>query len=88
MSTEQKLKRAFDFQRFEKNAGLEKLISESEKRFAGELSDESLSHVNAAGEVGGSDPAGEGSVWKGMENENGSEFEKGSRYWEGWQNRP
>lgn len=45
---EKKLKRLFDYQRFERNEHLEKLISKTESR-ARELSDEDLSFVNAAG---------------------------------------
>ena len=47
---EKKLKMLFDYQRFEKNAKLEKLISETEDSFANELSDDELFFVNAAGE--------------------------------------
>ena len=50
-NTEQKLKKLFDFQRFEKNERLEKLIRETESRYAAELSDDDLSLVNAAGEI-------------------------------------
>ena len=48
---EDKLKKLFDYQRFEKNGSLEELIRETEKQYAGELSDEDLSLVNAAGEI-------------------------------------
>ncbi len=48
--TEKKLKALFDYQRFEKNAGLESLISETMSRYDGELSDGDLSLVSAAGE--------------------------------------
>ena len=47
---ENKLKKLFDYQRFEQNDKLEKLIHETESRYARELSDEDLSLVNAAGE--------------------------------------
>ncbi len=47
---EKKLKMLFDYQRFEKNAKLEKLISETQDSFAKELSDDELLFVNAAGE--------------------------------------
>ena len=52
---EKKLKKLFDYQRFEKNERLEKIIRETESRYAKELSDDDLSLVNAAGEtqVGG-----------------------------------
>ena len=48
---ENKLKKLFDYQRFEKNEKLEKLINEAEWRYAAELSDDDLSKVNAAGEA-------------------------------------
>ena len=47
---EKKLKKLFDYQRFEKNERLEKIIKETESRYGGELSDDELSFVNAAGE--------------------------------------
>ena len=47
---EKKLKKLFDYQRFERNERLEKLISETESRYAKNLSDDDLSFVNAAGE--------------------------------------
>lgn len=60
----------FDYQRFEKNAGIEKMIAESESRFAEALSDDALASVSAAGECAlpmtgaqngaGDDPAGNG----------------------------
>ena len=51
MNTEQKLKKLFDYQRFEKNSKLENLIRETENRYYTELSDDDLSFVNAAGET-------------------------------------
>ena len=50
---EKKLKKLFDYQRFEQNAKLEKLIQETENRYAKELSEEDLSLVSAAGEIKG-----------------------------------
>lgn len=47
---EKKLKKLFDYQRFEQNDKLEKLIHETESRYAKGLSDDDLSFVNAAGE--------------------------------------
>lgn len=44
------LQTLFDYQRFEKNARLEKLIGETEERYAAALSDDELGLVNAAGE--------------------------------------
>lgn len=48
---ENKLKALFDYQRFEKNEKLERLIRETETRYAAKLSDDALSLVNAAGEL-------------------------------------
>ncbi|MBQ0091765.1 MAG: hypothetical protein KBS45_00350 [Clostridiales bacterium] len=48
--TETLLRTLFDYQRFEPNARLSSLIAESEKRQNGELSDDDLSRVAAAGE--------------------------------------
>ena len=50
MKIEKKLNRLFDYQRFEKNDRLEKLIQETESQFRMELSDESLELVSAAGD--------------------------------------
>ena len=47
---EQKIKTLFDYQRFENNPRLGKLIAETESRYAVELSDEELFMVAAAGE--------------------------------------
>lgn len=56
---EKKLKKLFDYQRFEKNERLEKIIEETESRYAQELSDDDLSLVNAAGEPEiGTNPGG------------------------------
>ena len=51
MMMEKKLKALFDYQRFEHNEKLEKLIQETESRYAQELSDNDLMLVNAAGEI-------------------------------------
>lgn len=48
---EKKLKKLFDYQRFEQNEKLEKLIYETENRYAKELSEEDLSLVSAAGDM-------------------------------------
>ena len=49
---EKKLKKLLDYQKFEQNPRLQKLIGESEARLeAAELSDESLEMVSAAGEA-------------------------------------
>ena len=47
---ENKLNKLFDYQRFEQNEKLEKLIYETESRYAKGLSDDDLFLVNAAGE--------------------------------------
>ena len=46
---EKKLNQLFDYQRFEKNKRLDRVIRQVESDFAMQLSDESLSFVNAAG---------------------------------------
>ena len=51
-NTEHKLKKLFDFQKFEKNQRLSKMINEAESEGV-LLSDEELSFVNAAGEQSG-----------------------------------
>ena len=48
---EKKLKKLFDYQQFEKNPELEKLIAQTCDKYSGELSDDVLSQVNAAGEI-------------------------------------
>ena len=45
-----KLKRLFDYQRFEGNSRLQKLIGETEARSGAELSDDQLELVSAAGD--------------------------------------
>ena len=47
-NTEQKLKKLFDFQKFEQNQKLSKMINEAESEGV-LLSDEELAQVNAAG---------------------------------------
>ncbi len=47
---EKKLRQMMDYQRFENNPALSKIISDAESRFAAmELSDDDLDFVNAAG---------------------------------------
>lgn len=48
---EKKLKMMFDFQRFENNAKLSKLIAETETRFKKQLDDDELELIAAAGEA-------------------------------------
>lgn len=87
---EKKLKALFDYQRFEKNARLEKLISETGDRYTRELDDNELGLVNAAGEftvpggtIGGN-PADAGS-WYGVDDPEPG-FDRGSRLPPGWIN--
>lgn len=47
---ESSLKQLFDFQRFQNNDRLARMISETESRYIKELNDEDLSFVSAAGE--------------------------------------
>ena len=62
---EQKLKRLFDYQRFQKNSRLDALLAEAEGRCA-EVDDDALELVSAAGDdslmeygiVEGADPVG------------------------------
>ena len=51
MNTENKLKRLFDYQRFESNTRLTEIIAETESRYAAELNDNELEMVNAAGDI-------------------------------------
>lgn len=46
---ENKIKALFDFQRFQGNKRLAEMIAEAEQSLNGELSDEELSYVSAAG---------------------------------------
>lgn len=48
--TEEKLKKLFEFARFEKDPRIEKLADETLRRYPVELSDDALGFVNAAGE--------------------------------------
>lgn len=48
---ENKLKSAFEFQRFSPNSRLSKLIAETEAKYGAEISDDDLDFVNAAGEI-------------------------------------
>lgn len=52
MSIGKKLKSLFEFQKFENNSRLGKIISETENRYASELSDSDMENVAAAGEIG------------------------------------
>ena len=47
---ERRLSRLFDYQRFEQNDKLEKLIHETEGRYLNALSEDELSLVSAAGD--------------------------------------
>lgn len=48
---EKTLKVLFDFQNFSGNPRLAKIISETEKRYCGTLSDDDLKNLSAAGEL-------------------------------------
>ena len=48
---ENKLKRLFEYQKFEQNERLAKLIAETEARQAAEISDDDLELVAAAGDI-------------------------------------
>ncbi|MCQ2472252.1 MAG: hypothetical protein MJ147_09485 [Clostridia bacterium] len=48
---ENKIKRLFEYQKFEQNGRLAKLIAETEARQTAELSDDELELVAAAGEM-------------------------------------
>ena len=48
---ENKLKKLFEYQKFEQNERLAKLIAETEARQAAEISDDDLEMVTAAGEI-------------------------------------
>lgn len=52
MGIEKKLKSLFEFQKFEKNSRMEKIISETESRYASELSDNDVANIAAAGDTG------------------------------------
>ena len=57
---ERKLRQLFDYQKFENNAALAAIIADTESRMNRELSDDDLSFVAAAGEVGANfDPPNE-----------------------------
>lgn len=47
---EQKLKRLFDYQKFQHNSRLEAMLAEAEGRYEGSLSDAALEMVSAAGD--------------------------------------
>ena len=48
---EKLLKTLFDFQKFESDPELAKLISETESRYAEALTEDDLALINAAGEI-------------------------------------
>ena len=48
---ENKLRKIFEYQRFENNSRLAKIISETESRYGAELSDDDLEFIAAAGEI-------------------------------------
>lgn len=74
---ENKLKKLFDYQKFEHNEKLAAIISETERRNSRELSDDDLSFVNAAGGVDNN------TLWNGINNNNDT-FDEGSRLSKRW----
>lgn len=54
---ENKLKKLFEYQKFEKNAELDALIAGAHSRYGEALSDDDLEMVAAAGEINGSGKA-------------------------------
>ena len=68
---ERKLKALFEYQRFEGNAALARLIAETEERAADALSDEDLFLVNAAGEFADNGIHGNGPRKGGISPEDG-----------------
>lgn len=74
---ENSLKNIFDYQKFEKNSRLEKLISDTESRYARELTDDDLVMVNAAGEETGKNE--DETAWYNIENK-ARPFKPGSRF--------
>lgn len=48
---ERTLRNLFEYQRFENNSRLGRMIAETEKRYNSELSDDDLFFVSAAGEI-------------------------------------
>lgn len=48
---ENRLNKLFEFQKFENNSRLAKLIQETESRYGSALSDDDLDIVSAAGEI-------------------------------------
>lgn len=48
---EKKLTRLFDYQRFENNSRLSKIIAQTEAKYAKQLDEDDLFLVNAAGET-------------------------------------
>lgn len=47
---EQKLRRLFDYQKFQRNPRLTAMIADVEERYDGAIADDALEWVNAAGE--------------------------------------
>lgn len=48
---ENKLRKLFEYQRFEGNSRLAKIIGETESRYGAEISDDDLEFIAAAGEL-------------------------------------
>lgn len=60
---ENKLRKLFDYQKFERSPELDALIAQTHARYGEEISEDDLEHVAAAGE-----PDGEKNGWHGIEN--------------------
>ncbi len=84
---ENKLKKLFEYQKFEKNAKLDALIAGTHSRYGEALSDDDLEMVAAAGEIAECDKVVENDTpteWYGIDHENSVPFEPGSHYSEKW----
>ena len=55
---EAKLKRLFDYQKFQKHSRLELILSDAEARYEGGLCDDALEFVSAAGDPNPAVPSG------------------------------
>lgn len=84
---ENKLKKLFEYQKFEKSAKLDALIEEVHSRYGEALSDDDLELVAAAGEINGQDKAAENGTpaeWYGLDHEDSAPFEPGPHFSEKW----
>ena len=75
---ENRLKKLFEYQKFEKNAKLDALIEETHSHYGEALSDDDLGMVAAAGEISELNKAAENDMpaeWPGIEHENSTSLE-------------